>query len=124
LPPPELRQEIDRRAPKPPTQPPPIPYQHPPFGHEDEPPTVAMVRRPSVNLNEFGRARPPTPPPAYPMQPPMQHGQQRPPSTPPFGNHQFDMDRMAARDAAMSRMIWIVVIVIAVAIVVAVASQL
>jgi hypothetical protein len=56
------------------------------------------------------------------MQPPVM---QRPPSTPPFVNqHQFDMDRHAARDAAMSRMIWIVVIVIAVAIMVAIGSQL
>lgn len=130
-PPPELRDRLDRA--RPPTAPPPVP---PPFqqqlaqmpsvgGHEDEGPTVAIVRRPSVNLNEFGRPRTPTPSP-YPMQPPMQQGQQRPPSTPPvsYGTRQFDMEQMAARDAAMSRLIWIVVIVIGIAIAVAVASQL
>ncbi len=137
-PPPELRDQLDRRA-KPPTKPPPVPQAPPTFqqqlqqhmpaigGHEDEGPTVAMVRRPSVNLNEFGRPRPPTPAPIpYPTQPPMQHGQQRPPSSPPvpYGTRQFDMEQMAARDAAMSRVIWIVVIVIAVAIVVAIGSQL
>jgi serine/threonine protein kinase len=143
-PPPELRNQLDRRGSKPPTMPPPIPAslqqqlaQMPAIGgHEDEGPTVALVRRPSnVNLNEFGRARSPTPAPPvgpYPVQqqqPPMQPGMQpRPPSSPPVSyggsQRQFDMDRMAARDAAMSRMIWIVVIVIAIAIVVAVGSQL
>jgi serine/threonine protein kinase len=139
-PPHELRHQIDRR-PKPPTMPPPIPGSAPTFpsqlqdqlshmppigGPEEEGPTVAMVRRPSgMTLNEFGHARPPTPvPPAgpYPVHPGVQ---QRPPSTPPFQSpHQFDMDRMAARDAWMSRMIWIVVIVIAVVIVAVVGSQL
>jgi serine/threonine protein kinase len=141
-PPPELRNQIDRaRSPKPPTMPPPIPGAPPPFqhqlsqmppmgGHEDEPPTVAMVRRPTgMNLNEFGRARSPTPAPPpgpYPMVPGV-GANARPPSTPPFSTnnpHQFDMDRMAARDAWMSRMIWIAVIVIAVVIIAVVGSQL
>ena len=127
-PPPELRDAIDRRA-KPGTQPPPFHQQlaqMPPVGgHEEEGPTVAMARRPSVaapSVNDHHRAHPPTPPP-YPMHaPPMP----RPPSTPPFPGspHPYDMDRIAARDAAMSRMIWIVVIVIAIAIAVALGSQL
>ena len=137
-PPPELRNQLDRR-PKPPTMPPAVPTfqeqlqgqlaQMPAVGSEDEGPTVAMVRRPSVSLDEFGRARPPThppitPPTAYPVQ--VAGGQPRPPSVPPFshGPHQFDMDRMAARDAWMSRMIWVAVIVIAVVIVAVVGSQL
>ncbi len=139
-PPPELRDRLDGRA-KPATKPPPVGRpshvpappsfqqqlaQMPPVGgQEDEGPTVAMVRRPSVNLNEFGRPPTPTPPPAGPYA--MPHAQPRPPSSPPvpFGNQrQFDMDRMAARDAVVSRVIWIAVIVIAIAIIAAIGSQL
>ncbi|MFN0248172.1 MAG: serine/threonine-protein kinase [Kofleriaceae bacterium] len=137
-PPPELRNQIERaRGLKPPTMPPPIPgpppfqqqlAQMPPVGgHEEEGPTVAMARRPTgMSVDQFGRARPPTPPPEpYPRAPGVApHAP--PPPTPQFSTnpHQFDMDRMAARDAWMSRMIWIAVIVIAVVIIAVVGSQL
>ncbi len=128
-PPPKARPRPPTAPPvmKPPPIPPSVHHQRSQMprvgGHEVEGPTMAMARRPAdVTLNEFGRAPTPTPPPGtYPVHPGAQH---RPPSTPPFGAHQFDMDRMAARDAWMSRMIWIVVIVIALVIIAVVGSQL
>jgi hypothetical protein len=82
-------------------------------GSDDENPTVARrARQPVLDLNTFGapRAHPPTPAP-YPAQPPSR------------GPH-FDMDHMAARDAAVRRAIWIIVLVLAAAIGIGVASQL
>ncbi|CAN5912438.1 hypothetical protein BH11MYX3_BH11MYX3_15600 [soil metagenome] len=99
----------------PPQQPQPG-QRKPPTG---PPPIAGMAPRPTLtpprtvmDLNSFSR---PGPIPTTPMLPPLAPGP---------GMPGYDMSRAAARDAAMRRIVWIVVLVIGAVIGVVLASQL
>jgi eukaryotic-like serine/threonine-protein kinase len=93
----------------PPTQPPPMEVLAPPGPHQ---PLPYAPDRPVMDLASFA-------PPVYPGQEYAQG--QMPPQAGMMG---FDMSQMAARDAAVRRFVWIVVLAVAAVIGIIVASQL
>nr|MBA3464656.1 hypothetical protein [Deltaproteobacteria bacterium] len=93
----------------PPAQSPPMEVLAPPGPYQ---PLPYAPERPVMDLASFA-------PPGYPVHDPS-HGQMPPQA----GMMGFDMSQMAARDAAVRRMVWIVVLAVAAIIGIIVASQL